>query len=879
MKRFFRMICLLFVFVFLLSSCGENAAKEGESTTVKTNETREPATDPSSENAIPLEEMILTRPQAADVTVVNAARALARAIGEKMESGTPLSVGTDLNRQEVPEILIGETNRAGTAEAKALLGNEALAFVIRRSGKQLAVVGTTDEMTCYGVEYLIREIVPEFVSANSIRLAEDYCYIETCGTLALVADGKTDFRVCASNVNMSTGLMQGVQAVRNAFKSVTGSSAAYFEDTGDRNASRDASTHEILIGSTYYPETYRAFSRLAYSEGVVAVEGNKIVLYGFTEAALTSAAEQFCNLVARYTDGKNIVLPEKLFLRVTDASVKVNAPVYPSAIQELVPVDGDGMMIYLPKTDRTEFESYVAALEGNGYTASASNQLGESRFYTYTKGRSVVNGGFDPIESVARVILEYPGAKLPISEQSAVSDAGVCEPLLTQVDLNNLDCQSGMSYIIRLRDGRFLVIDGGATDYDEAAQLFNLLLKQNEGRFDGKPIIAAWFLTHAHGDHWQAFLEMANTYASRVVIQSIVINLATPELFSVTFDATSKTTIYSKIKTISSAKVIYARTGQRYRIANATIDVWLTPEDLYNGTPNVQRGNDASVIYRLTCEGQTTMFLADAEQGIADVMVKRYGSALKSDMMQISHHGYSYSDRMPPLFRLVDPDVVLWPSVDHWYHYFLTYPNNVELVANADEIVPACHGVRELTLPYTARSMEEYHYANNETIYLQDFSSVRNIYDLGWQMSDSLTEPYTTPKLSLTYVNGKKGLLMTGDDCSTLSFLCRDHLKNVTTYTVTLDLNVESLGNGFSLWYHDPTPMNKGGGTRYDICETGSFTIRLLIDRENGTTRVLIDGSEVDSFTNTSNENGPLIFLLKNAKVFVSRVEVIAGIN
>lgn len=891
MNQFFRVLCLLLAALLLLSACNNGTSRGDDTaatTTTKGKETTGMKTEntTSGENApvpvknpILLANMVIVRPQTSDSLVVYAARTVSRAIGEKIDGGVAPSVTIDLHDENVPEILVGETNRTATAEAKALLGSERFAFAIRRSGNRLAVVGTTDEMTCYGVEYLIREIVPAYVSGTAIALEEDFCYIGTSETVALVSGGKTSYRVSASSAAMGTALMMNAQTICKAFKTVTGSNAVYFEDTGSRTYNRDSSATEILVGSTYHPETYSVFSRLTYQEGVVAIEGNKIIVFGFTEAALASATELFCNLVTRYTDGKNVTLPAKLFLRVNDQNVKVTAPIYPSPIQKLVPVDGEGMMIYLPKTNETEFNSYASMLQTKGYENYAENQLGYSQFYTYTKGRNVINGGFDPVESIARVVLELPGAKLPAQETFDPEEDDICTPLLTQVDLNNLECQSGMSYVIRLRDGRFLVVDGGATDYDEAKQLCDLLTAQNVR--GGKPTIAAWFLTHAHGDHWQAFLEMAESYASKVVIQSVVINTATPELFSVNFDTASKTTILSKIKGISGVKIIYARTGQQFRFAEATVDVWLTPEDLYIGSSNISSGNDASVIYRLSCEGQTTMFLADAEAGIADYMVKRYGNAMKSDIMQIPHHGYSYSDHMPPLFACVDPDVVLWPSVDHWYHYFLTYSNNLALVASAKEIIPACHGTRELALPYTALPKAERYYNDGDVIYSQDFESVRNVYEIGWQMSDDLNGSYTTPSLTLSKVNGDKGLLMTGkSNCSTLSFLCRDHLKNVSTYTVTMDLRVYTLGDGFQIWYHDAEPMHAGNRAIFNVEETGTFTLKLVINRgPGGTTTAYVDGSEVGTYINESNDLGPLIFILKKANVFVGKVEVTAGAN
>ena len=60
-----------------------------------------------------------------------------------------------------------------------------------------------------------------------------------------------------------------------------------------------------------------------------------------------------------------------------------------------------------------------------------------------------------------------------------------------------------MSYLIVSRDGSISIIDGGTKS--DADYLLNLIEKVSGCK---KPHISAWFLTHAHSDHINAFLEM-----------------------------------------------------------------------------------------------------------------------------------------------------------------------------------------------------------------------------------------------------------------------------------------------------------------------------------------------------------------------------------
>ena len=72
-------------------------------------------------------------------------------------------------------------------------------------------------------------------------------------------------------------------------------------------------------------------------------------------------------------------------------------------------------------------------------------------------------------------------------------------PLITQVRTSYFSVDCGMAYIIRLGDGSFVIIDGNIGEYDEPERIMELLDGQN--LTDGKPRIAAWFITHFHGDH------------------------------------------------------------------------------------------------------------------------------------------------------------------------------------------------------------------------------------------------------------------------------------------------------------------------------------------------------------------------------------------
>lgn len=61
-----------------------------------------------------------------------------------------------------------------------------------------------------------------------------------------------------------------------------------------------------------------------------------------------------------------------------------------------------------------------------------------------------------------------------------------------------------MSYVIRLTDGRFIVIDGGREFEPDSERLYQCLKNGSSGQ---NPVIAAWIMTHPHSDHFHCFIE------------------------------------------------------------------------------------------------------------------------------------------------------------------------------------------------------------------------------------------------------------------------------------------------------------------------------------------------------------------------------------
>ncbi|NMA94961.1 MAG: MBL fold metallo-hydrolase, partial [Clostridiales bacterium] len=72
--------------------------------------------------------------------------------------------------------------------------------------------------------------------------------------------------------------------------------------------------------------------------------------------------------------------------------------------------------------------------------------------------------------------------------------------------------------------------------------------------------------------------------------------------------------------------------------------------------------NDTSLVYKLTLANKTTvLFLGDLAQIGGEYLADKHGIKLKSDIVQMSHHGQRGVSRR--VYELIRPEICLWPTI------------------------------------------------------------------------------------------------------------------------------------------------------------------------------------------------------------------------
>ena len=243
----------------------------------------------------------------------------------------------------------------------------------------------------------------------------------------------------------------------------------------------------------------------------------------------------------------------------------------------------------------------------------------------------------------------------------------VSEPILALLGTGCPTMQNGASLLFRLADGRFLVIDGGYTD--DVEDLYATMRQLAEGR----PLrIAAWVLTHAHGDHLEAFLAFwQQAWAGEVMLEKLLVNLPGDEIFAQNIvEAPSnvrwKAKVADCIERIHPApQIVRAHPGQVLHLGGAELTVLYTAELM--APQEVWCFNDTSLICSLRLNGTDFLLLGDCAVSSGETLLAMYDEALNCHVLQAAHHGHYNNAPHPELYQTTGAGHTLWCSTRERY--------------------------------------------------------------------------------------------------------------------------------------------------------------------------------------------------------------------
>ena len=251
-----------------------------------------------------------------------------------------------------------------------------------------------------------------------------------------------------------------------------------------------------------------------------------------------------------------------------------------------------------------------------------------------------------------------------------------------KTEIYQLQPHSGMlmqSYVIKTPNDKIIVIDGGHDYYMEHPYLpsaIRAILDKKDGEYFQ---IEAWFLSHGHTDHYGEFLMMMKEYSqsSNYKVNNFYFDF--PDFVNSNFDPDDYTVEkldlmkelfdkYAKVNDLGVENYYNALNGavvNANSVANGLtmeidgvkleiLQTWCEEDDQVNGN---------SMVIRVRPEnpnGKTCLFLNDVSIVSGARLLKTYGEQLKSDVVQMSHHGQAGADK--DVYDMIDAKIRLWPT-------------------------------------------------------------------------------------------------------------------------------------------------------------------------------------------------------------------------
>lgn len=367
----------------------------------------------------------------------------------------------------------------------------------------------------------------------------------------------------------------------------------------------------------------------------------------------------------------------------------------------------DGTLIakYEKASDR-DFSAYTAFLAENGYSLYDENEIDGNLFASFYKDDVAVNVSWFSRTATLRIIAETKGELPPLTDTYEEK----CDTLLTGMKGETCVAAEGMGYIIRLADGSFLIIDGGMGDPDsvDSDKLMDILNSQKPEDVN-KPVIAGWIFTHLHGDHIGVFNCFSLDHHDDVIIERFYYNFPKEEEVSesdspyMLDDTIYRFTQFKKnlAEFYNDVPVVKLHSGNRFTVRNASFDVLYAYDDYYPSTILDGGMNESSLLLKMTVDGQTVLWTGDIAANALELVCKEYDTALQSDIVQMSHHGFNGST---DFYSSVNPSIALLPiSFDTDLNEFLSEEQNKWLKDSEKVqqfIVTNC-GTWTISLPYT----------------------------------------------------------------------------------------------------------------------------------------------------------------------------------
>ena len=357
-------------------------------------------------------------------------------------------------------------------------------------------------------------------------------------------------------------------------------------------------------------------------------------------------------------------------------------------------------MCIITNTNKVEFGNYVNTLLDSGYTKVFSRKLTGNikenifgKFLAKDGSHSVYIALFQYLNQV-RVIVDNHKDTLGTYHYAPTGDSPTElymyslsqshdgyvmaseEDLITQYRSG-----AGSMFVMKMSDNSLFIIDGGSSNQNgdrACAELYSFLRSITSVPEGQRMVINTWHISHPHSDHVTGFTRFLRKYRNEFELKTILYN------FDIECDTFNY--IQAVAKMFPDVKYYKPHTGDRFTVSGIQFDVLYTAEDRYQSNSDNKlilndssciaytHENNISTVLQFQLDGKKVLLTGDLQKADATLMAMYAPSVLKSDVMQIPHHGI---DNHTELAKVVAPSVAFsnqtWGATINQQRYYNNY--------------------------------------------------------------------------------------------------------------------------------------------------------------------------------------------------------------
>ena len=612
------------------------------------------------------------------------------------------------------EILIGETERKETQKAlKRIKGD---GFVIEVAGDKIVIVGTTPVYTLKALEYFKEKYVADATSATLTlhkralaKNCESICIADAEGAYyTFLLDKELDNDERHHVVSGAVGDYRdypciAMSGVTDKIKQLTGVRSHLVQVVTDDTP---AAEKELSVGIVDREQNRACLSELNGNGYGLFIREGRVMATAWNDAGLAKCKDLLLDILSEGTvtreDGKKAIeLP---------AEFEMTGIVGEAFVTDFPKPEGEGILLYNTQdvednalqylylgdgVSEAAYQSYYDKLLAAGYTVVTQSEAQGSKFCTLKNESAGVSlyvaynayahaAEYDRVYQKALRVISAPLADAALPDATLLGAdpaySKITESSITAIETPGTSGGNGMSYIVTLEDGRFIVLDGGGVSEDNNSdtKLWQALVNLHEKIHPTKgsvsstnPVhLAAWIITHSHWDHYDTFRRvMESEKKNSLRIDYILGNF--PSYTEIPYEYDEHLGMMPLLidrycgTGEGETKFVKVHTGHKYYLANVALEALVTHEDV--NPKRIDTSNDTCTVFRFSIKNKdvpakapvTVIWTGDANRHQSRFMCATYGSYLQSDMVQVAHHGAVGCES--DFYDTVAPTVLWWP--------------------------------------------------------------------------------------------------------------------------------------------------------------------------------------------------------------------------